>query len=72
MPYGFIALVAAIALTGVFVLVTEAAVWWKVLVVGLLLLSFRWYYGFFLQVLITISLSLYFTYLKARYSGEKK
>ena len=72
MPYGFIALVAAIALKGVFVLVTEAAVWWKVLVVGLLLLSFRWYYGFFLQVLITISLSLYFTYLKARYSGGKK
>lgn len=72
MPYGFIALIAAIALTGVFVWVTEAAVWCKALVVGLLLLSFRWHYGLFLQVAIAISLSLYFTYLKARYSGEGK
>ena len=72
MPYGFIALVAAIAFTGIFVWVTEAAVWCKALVVGLLLLSFRWHYGLFLQVAITISLSLYFTYLKARYSGGKK
>ena len=72
MPYGFIALFAAIALTGVFVWVTEAAVWCKAVVAGLLLLSFRWHYGLFLQVAITISLSLYFTYLKARYSGEGK
>lgn len=72
MPYGFIALFAAIAFTGAFVWVTEAAVWCKAVVVGLLVLSFRWHYGLFLQVAIAISLSLYFTYLKARYSGGRK
>ncbi|GEM_PF-2560885 len=66
MPYGLIVLVASIALTAIFVFVTEAAYWWKALVVGLLVLSFLWRYGMFLQVGIGISLSLHLTYLKAR------
>lgn len=66
MPYGLIVLVASIALTAVFVSVTEAAYWWKALVVGLLMFSFLWRYGTFLQVALGGSLSLYFTYLKAR------
>ena len=66
MPYGLIVLVAAIAFTGVYVFVTEASYWSKALVVVLLLASFVWRYGMFLQVTLGIFLSLYFTYLKSR------
>jgi hypothetical protein len=66
MPYGLIALVASIALTGVYVFATEASVWSKALVGGLLLGSLVWRYGLFLQVGLGIYLSLYFTYLKSR------
>jgi hypothetical protein len=65
MPYGLIVLVASIALVIVYVLVTEAPLWSKALVAGLLLLSFAWRYGFFLRVALGISLVLYFTHLKA-------
>ena len=66
MPYPLIALIGSIALTAVYVFLIEASHWMKALVVGLLLLSFLWRYGLYLQVAISISLSLYFTYLKAR------
>ena len=66
MPYGLIPLVAAIALTGVYVFVTEASPWSKALVVGLLVVSFLWRYGLFLQIGLSIVLLLYFTHLKAR------
>jgi hypothetical protein len=66
MPYGLIALIASIALTGVYVLVTEAPVWSKVLVAGLLGVSLVWSYGVYLQVVLSICLSLYFTYFKSR------
>ncbi len=66
MPYGLIVLVASIALTGVYVFVTEASYWSKALVMGLLLVSFVWRYGMFLQVALGIFLSLYFTYPKSR------
>ena len=64
--YRLIPLLGSIALTGVFVLVTEAPRWMKALVVGLLLFSLLWRHGMYLQVAISVSLSLYFTYLKAR------
>ena len=71
-PYGFIVLVASVALTGVYVFVADVAVWLKALFVGLLLVSLVWRYGLFLQVALTVCLSLYFTYLKARYfDGER-
>jgi hypothetical protein len=66
MAYGLIVLIAAIALTGVYVLATDAAFWAKALVLVLLLGSFAWRYGFFLRVALAIYLSFYFTYCKAR------
>jgi len=66
MPYGLIVLVASIAFTGAFVWLTEASAWWKAVVVGLLVASFFWRYGMFLQAGLGVGLSLYFTYLKAR------
>jgi hypothetical protein len=57
---------ASIALAGVYVFATEASFWSKALVAGLLLVSFVWRYGLFLQVALGIFLSLYFTYLKSR------
>jgi hypothetical protein len=66
MPYGFIPLIASIALTGVYVFVTEASFWSKALVAGLLVVSLAWRYGLFLQVALSVFLSLYFTYLKSR------
>jgi hypothetical protein len=66
MPYGFIALIASIALTSVYVFVTEASSWSKALVTGLLVVSLIWRYGFYLQVALGTFLSLYFTYLKSR------
>jgi hypothetical protein len=66
MPYGLIVVVGSIALTAVFVFVADAAFGWKALVVGLLALSFLWRHGWFLQAGLSIFLSLYFTYLKAR------
>jgi hypothetical protein len=66
MPYGLIALAASIALTALYVFVTEASSWSKALVVGLLVVSLLWRYGLFLQVALGILLSLYFTDLKSR------
>jgi hypothetical protein len=66
MPYGIIVLVASIALVGVYVVATEAPIWAKALVAGLLLASFVWSYGFFLRAALGVALSLYFTYLKSR------
>ena len=66
MPYGLIVMVASIALAGVYVFAVEASFWSKALVAGLLLLSFMWRYGLFIQVALGVSLSLYFTYLKSR------
>jgi membrane protein implicated in regulation of membrane protease activity len=66
MPYGLIVLIASIALTGVYVLVTEAPAWSKALVAGLFGVSLVWRYGVYLQVALSIYLSLYFTYLKSQ------
>ena len=66
MPYGFIPLIASIALSGVYVFVTEASFWSKALVAGLLVVSLVWRYGSFLQVGLSVFLLLYFAYLKAR------
>ena len=66
MPYGLIALIASISLTGVYVLVSETPAWSKVLVAALFGLSLVWHYRVFLQVALSISLSLYFTYFKSR------
>ena len=70
MPYGLIVLVASIALTGVYILVTDASYWSKALVLVLLLVSFGWRYGFFLRVALGVFLCLYFTYLKARFPAS--
>ncbi|MGA2555640.1 MAG: hypothetical protein ABSG04_05140 [Verrucomicrobiota bacterium] len=67
MPYGLIVLVVSFGLTGAYVFVTDVSRWLKALVVGLLLVSFYWHYGLFLQLALSLCLSLYFTYLKARY-----
>lgn len=66
MPYGLIVLVGSVAFTGAFVSATKASCWWKAVVVGLLVTSFFWRYGLFLQAGLGVGLSLYFTYLKAR------
>ena len=66
MPYGYIVLIASIALVGVFVFVTRAPLWSKGLVLVLLAGSFAWRYGLFLRAALSVSLSLYFTYLKSR------
>ena len=70
MPYALIVTVAAIALTGVYVCVTHASNWSKALVTVLLLVSFAWRYGFYLQVGLGIFLAFYFTYVKARWQDD--
>jgi hypothetical protein len=70
MPYGLIVTLASIALAGVYVFATDAAVWSKALVAALLLLSFAWRYGLFLRVGLGIFLALYLTYLKSRSDRE--
>src|SRR5439155_18671015 len=67
MPYGLIALIGSIALTAVYVLVSEARLWSKILISVLLGVSFVWRYGLFLQVALGLFLSLYFTYLRSRW-----
>ena len=69
MPYGLIVTVAAIALVAVYALVTDVTLWLKAVAVVLLLCSFGWRYGVYLQAALGVSISLYFTYLKARASG---
>ena len=66
MGYGFIVTVLSIALTCTYVFVSEASIWAKALVAGLMIVSFWWQYGFFLRVFIGIVLALYFAYLKVR------
>ena len=70
MPYTLIVTVAAVALAGVYVCVTESSFWSKGLVTVLLLASFAWRYGFFIQVGLGVFLALYFTYLKARWRDD--
>jgi hypothetical protein len=66
MGYGLIPLIASIALAGVYVFVTEASLWSKALVAGLLGVSLVWRYGLFLQVGLGVFLVLYFIYLRSR------
>jgi hypothetical protein len=66
MPYGLVVLVVSFALTGTFVFVTDVSRCLKALSVGLLLVSLVWECGFFLQVALSICISIYFKYLKAR------
>ena len=70
MPYTLIVTVAAVALAGVYVCVTEASFWSKGLVTVLLLVSFAWRYGLFLQAGLGVFLGFYFTYLKARWRND--
>jgi hypothetical protein len=70
MPYALIVLVASIALTVVYVFVTDASYWSKALVTALMLVSFAWRYGFYLRVGLGVFLALYFTYLKARWEHD--
>lgn len=72
MPYGIIVLIAAIALTVVYVLLAPVSAWMKVLVVGLLLVSFYWQYGAYLRLALGIVISLYLTCLKARYNSDER
>jgi hypothetical protein len=66
MPYGLIVVVAAIALSAAYVLLAEAPAWSKALVVVVLVTSFLWRYGNFLQVGLGVFLSLYFIYVRSR------
>ena len=66
MQYTLIVTVASVALGAAYVFTTEVAYWLKALVVALLLFSFVWRYGFYLQLGLGVSLSLYFTYVKSR------
>ena len=70
MPYGLIVQIASVALAAAYVFITKTPLWSKILVLGLLLFSFLWRYGLFLQVALGISLSLYLTYLKSRSSSD--
>jgi membrane protein implicated in regulation of membrane protease activity len=70
MPYALIVTVAAIGLTGVYVCLTEAPFWSKGLMMALLLVSFAWSYGFYLQVGLGVFLAFYFTYLKSRWQDD--
>jgi membrane protein implicated in regulation of membrane protease activity len=69
MPYGLIFLVILVTLTGRYLFFTEVSPWLKAMFVGLLLVSFVWDYGIFLQLGLCLCLSVYFTYLKARRSN---
>jgi hypothetical protein len=70
MPYGLIILVASIALTVVFVFVTDTSYWLKALVTALLVVSFAWRYGFYLRAGLGVFIALFFTYLKARWEHD--
>jgi len=70
MPYGLIPLVASIILTGLY-LFTDAALWSKGLVAGLLLVSLACYFGFLHfplpGLLLRVALCVYILiYLKAQ------
>jgi hypothetical protein len=69
MPYGLIPLVAAVSLGAGYVFVTDATVWSKLLIIGLVLLSL---FGFahlpILRVLLQVGLSIFLIfYFKVYY-----
>ncbi len=66
LPYGLIVLAASVGLAIVYVCVSQASIWSKVVVAGLMVFSFVWRYGMWVQVAVGIFLSLYFIYLKSR------
>ena len=65
-PYGIIARYVAIGLSAWYVFATTASFWSKVVVTGLLALSFWWRFGFLLQFAIAMYVLLYRTYHKSR------
>jgi hypothetical protein len=70
MPYGLIPLVASVILSGLY-LFTDATLWSKVLVVGLLLVSLACYFGFLafplFGLLLPVGLCVFIlVYLKAQ------
>jgi hypothetical protein len=70
MPYGLIPLVASVILSGLY-LFTDATLWSKVLVVGLLLVSLACYFGFLpfplFGLLLRVGLCVFIlVYLKAQ------
>jgi hypothetical protein len=69
MPYGLIALVAAVGLAAAYVLVTDAPWWSKVLILGLVLLSlFAFSQLPLCRLLLQVGLSLFLIfYFKVRY-----
>ena len=69
MPYGLIPLVASVILTGLY-LFTDAALWSKVLIAGLSLLSLACYFGYLhfplFGLLLRVALCVFILlYLKA-------
>lgn len=57
---------AAGVLVGSFIGATRAPLWSKVLVGGLLLISFFWEFGLYLQVALGIFITLFLSYTKGR------
>lgn len=68
MGYGLIVTVTASALGFRYVLHSEVSASLKTIVASLLLCSFYWRYGLFLQAGVGIAVSLHLTYLASRWN----
>ena len=69
MPYGLIALVAVVVLGVLYVCLTDASLWSKLLITGLVLLSlFGFHHLPFIKLLLQVGLGLFLIlYFKVRY-----
>jgi hypothetical protein len=66
MPYGLILTVAAVALSARYLAERDAPYWIKAIVLGLVLFSFNWPYGIYLQAVIGTAVYLHLIYLRSR------
>jgi hypothetical protein len=69
MPYGFIALVAVVVLGVLYVVLTDASVWSKFLIAGLVILSiFGFHHVPIIRLLLQVGIGAFLIlYFKARY-----
>jgi hypothetical protein len=64
--YAMLTTFVSVALIGWYVLMTQTPFWSKATMLGLLLISFEWRFGFVVQLALGMFVVLYQTYLKAR------
>lgn len=64
--FSLVASLISIVLAGVYLFLTVAPLWSRILIAGLMTLSFGWTFGFVVRFIIGVFILIYRSYIKAR------